>query len=458
MAIGYNGPRAQTMLLNVSPGIQTGGKDTKQPVYIHTECAQLQPMLRTPFILDLIKNSNRTEANNSIANSRYYYAAKQGDATQITGPDNQLIKDPVTLEEEEAEILVAQLAPESFAKKFKGSLRDLQTRGLENSAAMIVSGFLEQRRQVKQMTAWKLAIDAAQKVQNTSLSDATTFKEGAHYVNATYNTPKEAYDDLVAAINSFRSFGLPGAKHKYNQDLPMCMGINDEDMVIITTSEFAGKLFETPGLYASDKGNELFQKADLKYVLGVPFLVTNTLPAGTNFMIITTGTHGTIGYEQCGNIAQKKIGGQMMSVLEGTANMVPNPNWSGFFRIDCEDIFKLGIIFADLCIVSSENVSAYGRKGGKAIKSDIATGVLTPAEVEKLISMAKQDVKSYDEQINHLREVNEAEIKKGDAADKKLLKSNKKQAESLKAHKEESLERIETYEAALEKLNSKKDK
>ncbi len=153
MAIGYNGPRAQTMLLNVSPGIQTGGKDTKQPVYIHTECAQLQPMLRTPFILDLIKNSNRTEANNSIANSRYYYAAKQGDATQITGPDNQLIKDPVTLEEEEAEILVAQLAPESFAKKFKGSLRDLQTRGLENSAAMIVSGFLEQRRQVKQMTA-----------------------------------------------------------------------------------------------------------------------------------------------------------------------------------------------------------------------------------------------------------------------------------------------------------------
>ncbi len=185
MAIGYSGPRAQTMLLNVQSGIQVGGVGTEQAVYIHTQMAQLQPILTTPFILDIIKNSNSTDGTDSFANSRYYYAQKAGEATQTTGADSQLINDPRKIESEDIKVLVAQIAPEAFAKKFSGALRDLQTKGLENAAASQIATFIQQRRSNKEIRAFKMAIDAAEKVQKNivkTYADATTFEKGAHYV------------------------------------------------------------------------------------------------------------------------------------------------------------------------------------------------------------------------------------------------------------------------------------
>lgn len=97
-------------------------------------------------------------------------------------------------------------------------------------------------------------------------------------------------------------------------------------MLILMSDEIASTLLRVPGLFASDSGNELFRKLNLKNILGVNCLITSQLPAGVNFMIITTGTHGSIGYEEIGNVSVKAISGKSMPVLNTTAVMVNDPN------------------------------------------------------------------------------------------------------------------------------------
>ena len=241
----------------------------------------------------------------------------------------------------------------------------------------------------------------------------------------------------------------------------MCLGVPQEDMVILLSAKKASKLLKTPGLYASDSGNELFRKANLKEFLGVPLYVTNALPAGTNFVLMTTGTHGAIGYEQVGDVSEKTIGGVKMSVLEGNATMVPNPNWSQYYRIDCIDVFKLGIIFADLIIVSSENVSVAGassRKANKADTFDVNQGHYNRTDLEKLISLDNTEIKSYQDQKANIQDKIDAEDKKGDKADKDTIKEYGKQIKDLNKKIEEATEHKERFEKALNALEESKSK
>lgn len=353
MAIAYSGPRGQTMLLTVN-----NGKDAAQNVYIHTVIKEVQPLLKTPFILNMIKNTNNDESHRFV-NTRYFYNVKRTPGTKISDSENAMITDPRNLASENIKLEVRQLAPVEYAKKLSGAFRDLGLEGCKNTASVAIADFMMERRLDKQEEIFsdlqKAAI-AKQKEIVAAAATATSFVEGAHAVQATYNSAQELYDDLNSAINEFMKLGQSNAKIDYNQKIQYVRGIPKQDMFILITHEMAALLLEKPGLYASDKGNELFQKLDLKWFLGVPFFISSQLPAGVNFMIITTGTHGTIGYEEVGNVSFKKDNnGKDIEVLEGTAIMLPDPQWSGFYRIDITDCYKMGIIFDDLVFVSTTN-------------------------------------------------------------------------------------------------------
>lgn len=406
MAIGYSGIRAQTMLLQVREGI----KGTKQNIYIHTQINRLQPMLKSPFILDAIKNTTGSNASDAFANTRYYYNKQATDAELITDPENPLKKDPRTLEAENIDILVAQIAPVEYAKKFSGSLRDLQMEGLEQTASVKISDFMEQRRITKQLQMWAMAIDAAETTQkDSSLTSATTFDKGAHYVTETFTDGDDIYNSLSAAINSFQKFGLPSAINEFNKSIDYVLGINKNDMIILMSPDCAAKLLKLNGLFASDTGNKLFQDLELTKVLGVPMRIENTLPEGVNFIITTTGTHGALAYETCGKVGLAKIAGQEMSVLGLEAVMMPDPNWSGFYRIDISDTFKMGIVFPELILVSSENASSKA----KTIKADLKSGTMSVKEAKDKLTQWAQRVSQLKEQkqvlIDEMPNIEDAE-------------------------------------------------
>ena len=151
MAIGYSGPRAMSMLLEVNSGV--AGAADKKKVYLSTGIAALQPMLAAPFILNVIKNTSRTNASNGNVNSRYYYEQKSGNATLISNSENSVIVDPRTLESENIEVTVKQVAPQSVAKKFSGARKDFEVEGLENLASSKIANYMIQRRLNKQIAA-----------------------------------------------------------------------------------------------------------------------------------------------------------------------------------------------------------------------------------------------------------------------------------------------------------------
>lgn len=363
MAIGYSGPRAQTMLLKVADGISTDKKE----VYLHTIIREVQPMLAGPFILNVIKNTNNSQAN-VMANARYYYNMKKSDAELLTN-ENGLVKDPTTLTAEDINLEVRQLAPVEYGKKLKGSLRDLEETGLANAASVAIADFIVQRRLTKQNTAFNMCLSSAKATQaKVAAADgaATTWAKGAHFVQTDYNDAEAIYNDLRIALSSFKKLGQDNAYTRYNREIDYVMGIQPNDMLILISDDAAGLLLGKAGLYASDSGNELFKKLNLKEFLGVPMLITSTLPAGVNWMIITTGRAGTIGYEEVGTVALKAISGKEMPVLQAEAVMVSDPNWSGYYRIDISDIYKLGVIFDDLVFASVTTSTTISRSKKQA--------------------------------------------------------------------------------------------
>lgn len=354
MAIAYSGPRGQSLLLQVK-GVSGQGD---QNIYLETIMKDINPLLQNSFILNLIKNTSTKDGRNAYVNSRYYYTIKSQHATKISDSTTAMITDPRTISTENIDVEVRQLAPVEYAKKFGGALRDLEIDGLENVASEKLASFIYQRWLTKQADAFNDCLYWANQVQTKIVgadATATTFEAGAHLVTATYTTSNQIYQDLTKAIQNFQRLGAYNSKQTWNQDIPYLNGVPKTDMLILMSDECASILLQTPGLFASDSGNELFRKLGLKNILGVECLITSQLPAGVNFMIITTGVHGSIGYEEIGNVSIKNIQGKMLPVLNTSAVMVNDPNWSGFYRIDYADAYKLGVILEDTIFVSAES-------------------------------------------------------------------------------------------------------
>lgn len=79
-------------------------------------------------------------------------------------------------------------------------------------------------------------------------------------------------------------------------------------MIVIMTPEFEAKLLGKQGVFASDLGNADFKRAGLKMVLGIITTTALELPAGVDFMVLTTGLNGTVGHQQIGDgIASRLI-------------------------------------------------------------------------------------------------------------------------------------------------------
>lgn len=352
MAIAYSGPRAQTLELQVNSGIN--GIEA-QNIYLETIIRDVQPLLQSPFLLNLIKNTQSDSGRNEFKNTRYYYDVKSTDATLISNSSNAMINDPRTIVAEQLKVEVRQLAPVEYAKKFSGFLRDLLADGVANIASQHLAGFIHQRWLKKQELAFGDCLYWANQVQTkitTTDSTATTFDKGAHVVEVEYTTANSIYQDLAKAIQNFQRLGAYNSQQTWNKNIPYLNGVSKSDMLILMSDEIASILLQTPGLFASDSGNELFRKLGLKNILGVECLITSQLPVGVNFMIITTGNHGSIGYEEIGNVSIKSISGKSMPVLNTTAVMTNDPNWSGAYRIDYSDSYKLGVILEDTIFAS----------------------------------------------------------------------------------------------------------
>lgn len=377
MAIGYSGARSQSMLLQVQDTI---GGVSPQNIYIHTVMKEVQPLLTNLFILNYIKNTNNDKENsNKWVNSRYYYNIKKSAGVVIQNTEGTVV-DARTLDSENLNLVVKQLAPQTVAKKFQGAFQDFDLPGLKETASIAIADYIVQRRLTKQLEIFTEAVNDAITLQATikaADANATTFKTGAHAVNATYTTADEIYADLANALNSFQRLGNANAYGVFNKNIDTAIGIQKHDMIILLSDECAATLLEKPGLFASDAGNELFQKLDLKKILGVPTLISSQLPEGVNFMIITTGRCGALGYEEIGEVVFKASETGSVKVMEGTAVMVRDPQWSGYYRIDYAESFKMGVIFEEFIFVSTQN------------------SITPDSETQKLATKQAADLKKY---------------------------------------------------------------
>lgn len=453
MAIAYTGPRAQTYSLTINDN------GVKKNIYLETKMVQLQPTLKQTNILNLIRNTNGVGMFNDNSNTRYYYNIKEeGDLDIIMDAEGAKI-DPRTIDASDMSILAKQLAPITRVKKFKGFKSDLKIQGLENVVATKMADYIAQVRLSDQAAMFKQTIASAADFQRNNLDAYTTFDEGAHYVyGKEFADGNEAHDHLCEAIDNFQRLGSSTAAQDINKKIPHCNGVPLSDMVIIASNAFTTKLKKVPGVFAGPMGNELFMKNGIDMVEGVPYIATSQLPKNIHFIITTTGVHGAIAYEECGNISQEIISGKSESVMNHNIVMVDDPNYSGCYRIDYTNMIKKDILFDDLIFVSSNEKTLPTKTRG--IKTQVRDATINVDEVNTLIASYKQklegaenNIKALDEKITKVQ----TSLKEGGKnIDRETIK---KELEGLKAKyksenslKDEIEKSIKNWNKAIGKL------
>lgn len=158
-----------------------------------------------------------------------------------------------------------------------------------------------QRRVIKEQSAFTQAVAAAEAEQTkivASTAGATTFAKGAHVVKETLGDAAKSYASLKNSLANFQRIGLDSAPEALGKAYKHAVGIGKNDILVLATPEFEADILSTPGVYASESGNKLFRDAGIKKILGVDFTSNITLPAGVNYIIITTGINGALSHEQ----------------------------------------------------------------------------------------------------------------------------------------------------------------
>lgn len=452
MAIAYTGPRAQTYSLTIND------KGVEKNIYIQTKMVQLQPTLKQTNILNLIRNTNGTGMFNDYSNTRYYYNIKEEGPIDVIMDADGVKVDPRTLQATELSILAKQIAPITRVKKFSGYKRDLKIQGLENVVATKMADYIAQIRLADQAAMFKQAIADAADYQQTNLDGLTIFDEGAHFVvGQEFDDGNAAHDHLCEALDNFQRLGSTSATPEVNQKIPHCNGIPLSDMIIIASNAFTTKLKKVPGVFASTPGNELFMKNGIDMVEGVAYIATSQLPKGINFIITTTGVHGAIAYEECGNITNQVISGKSESVMNFNITMVDDPDYSGFYRIDFESVIKKDILFPELIFVSSSNKALPTSK--KGIRLQVRDATINVDEVNTLIASYKQklegsesNLKTLEEQITKAKTKLEEAKKDDKEAIKKQLDALKVKFKNEKDIKAEIEKSIKNWNKAIGKL------
>lgn len=451
MAISYTGPRGSTYQLSVNDN------GVKKTIYLQTKMVELQPTLKTTNFLNLIKNTAGVGMYDANTNTRYYYNIKEEGELDVIYNSEGLKIDPRTLDVNEFSVEAKQLAPITRAKKFGGYKADLKIQGLENVVAIKMADYINQVRLEDQRSMMMQAMNAAANFQEDNLNEYTTFEEGAHFViNKQITDGNDAHDHLCEALDNFQRLGSKNAAQEINQKLPHCNGVPLSDMVIVASNSFTTKLKKVPGVFAGPMGNEIFMKNGIDMVEGVPYIATSQLPKDVHFIILTTGNHGAIAYEECGTITEMTIAGKSQSVMNHQIVMVDDPNWTGCYRIDYSSTIKKDILFPDLIFVSSAAKSLPTKR--KMINKQIKDGTFSVEDARTVLNSYKtklntseENIKALDEQISKL-----VDSLKENGVDKESIKASiaslKEKLKTESSNKNDLLKTIDAWAKRLSKL------
>lgn len=312
---------------------------------------QVSPLLMSPAILDLIRNTSVKPAASITGNSVYAGTVKPISEQTITkngnSAGNVLAKDPRAKTSREIEAMVSRHAAEQFADKLHGLGYDLNTPSGRAELALQVAGWIGLRRMEKSIKLIDEAIKAADVVQAdivagftdkhgvrgviAAQAGATTFAKGAHVETKAVSTSDDAYTLFAAATANFRRLGLATSKNLADKQYSRSIGMTKKDVFVIMTPEFEALILAKAGVFASTEGNALYKKASIKEILGIPTTTALELPEDVNFMVITTGINGALGHQLIG---------------DGIAsNIVVDPDWTFGQRVDMVDNFTLGVVY-----------------------------------------------------------------------------------------------------------------
>ncbi len=433
MAIGFTGPRAQSYSLLYND------KGTEKSIYLQTRMVQLQPLLKNTNILSLIRNSSGVGTNDPSSNTRFYFNIKDEGDLSVVRDENGMVVDPRTIKANKMQVIAKQVAPIDRVIKFGGFKKDLDINGLENLVSIKMSDYIYQKRMKDQNTVFQKALLEAADFQKVNLDGLTTFDEGAHYItNKKFGSTdaNAAYDHLCEAIDNFTRLGQENASQDVNKTIPHCYGVPLTDMIILASNQFTTILKKVPGLFSSEAGNEMFKQYGLSMVEGVPYYATSQLPRGINFIILTTGIHGAICYEECGSIMSEKIDGKTESVMNFQCKMVDDPEYSGAFRIDFTDTIKMDIIFPELIFVSSQEKALPTKS--KSVKDKLIDEDVSKSEADMVIAgyssrlkTANEDIAALNDAIEKIKASNDKNAKKQLNKKYELLKTAKNNKDNI---------------------------
>lgn len=339
---------ALTLTYGQSSSIKAIANDgSLQTFDLGVRMSELIPQLTIPSILDLMRNTS-APAVDSFANMRFYSLAKMRKPTGIYY-NGQQQTDPSTITADTIRTEIVQLTPVEIGDKLEMNDIDLNTDKFENALALSAGSWIQQNRIEMETYLFREAAIAAQDIQNTIVSNAadtgaTTFKLGAHVQKSNLNTPDDAYNALSDVKNELQKLGLSNAATKFNRDYKFATGINLTDVICVCTPAFLDLIAQKSGLFASEPGFELFKVMGIKRILGLDIVSCNTLPEGVNFMIFTTGIHGSIAYTP---------------IADGLKMIIDkNPNWFMGRRLDISKQYIAGIVHpARIWMHVNENVT-----------------------------------------------------------------------------------------------------
>ena len=309
--------------------------------------AALSPILTSPSILDVIRNTTAVLSKDQNGSTIYKLSVKPDSDLYITydeGQKKSVMKlDPRTAAFEEIEEYALRINPQLRGKKYRSLAWDGDMATIGQLLSTYVASFMEVRRVQKELTAFTMLDDAAKAISITG--DPTTFKTGSHIETI---TTQPTADDLYKAFADARtlalSLGLDKAPGDENKNYKHAIGTSVLDWVCIMSPEASSILKTKNGIFNSAPGFEAFSSLGIQAVLGVNVLISNLLPDGVNFMFITTGRQGTIGYQLVG----KMIGG----------TIIPDPDAYGLaYRLNLWDQYSLGVVIPFQILIHKTNIT-----------------------------------------------------------------------------------------------------
>lgn len=317
--------------------ITPNGEET---IDITTEIGELVPQLTLPSWLDVVANTS-APAVKDFSNVQFRALAKA--EPTVTYKDGEYVTKPADLIAHNIKVNLCQITPTKIAEKVELDDIDLNTTNYKDVLPKFAATWLLQVNKECEIYALKQLAYEAQEFQTKIIAennDFTTFEKGAHLEKVANLTPEKAYDLLSKLKSVITKTGLDNAKSNIDKNFKFATGINMSDVVVLCSNEFMDTILRNQGVFASDKGIEIFQKMGIKNLLGFDVLAVPELPDGVHFIAITTGQMGTLGK---GDVAD----GHYFNVKDSY-------KWSKNKELEQERTFYLGVIYSQLIWMATD--------------------------------------------------------------------------------------------------------